>query len=172
MIREENILSVAKVVIFEATPQFWGMEHWRKWCKEKTRWMRSKAFPVGVDDMAHCSFPINFCALSSSWCYLIVANLPSLMIMSFFLSRFCTSSSSSYCSAKASWASLDIAELSSDGLEMAIAAYNPWGELINHLFRTDLLISIFVLFSAISFENLSLLSCINAARIASFLVAG
>ena len=29
----KNILSIAKVVTFEAMPKFWGMEDWRKWCK-------------------------------------------------------------------------------------------------------------------------------------------
>ena len=34
---------------------------------------------------------------------------------------------------------LEIAALSSGGLEMAIAAYHSWGELIYHLFGTDFL---------------------------------
>ena len=36
------------------------MEDWRKWCKERKLWTRSKAFHVGVDVMAHCSFSIDF----------------------------------------------------------------------------------------------------------------
>ena len=87
---KKNILSVAKVVTFEGTPKFWCMEYWRKCCKERTRWLRSKDFPVGVDDMAHRSFSIDFCTLSSSCCCIIVAKLPSLMIMFSFFSRFCT----------------------------------------------------------------------------------
>ena len=78
---KKNILSVAKVVTFEAKPKLWGMEDWSKWCKENTHWMRRKAFPVGIDDMACCSFSINFCASSSSCCCIIMANLPSLMII-------------------------------------------------------------------------------------------
>ena len=61
--------------------------------------------------------------------------------------------------------------LSSDGLDMAIVAYHSGRELINHLFGTDLLRSIFDLFLAVSFEKLSSLCCNNAARIASLLVA-
>ena len=33
---KKNILSIAKVVTFEATPKLWGMEYLRKWCKERT----------------------------------------------------------------------------------------------------------------------------------------
>ena len=143
---KKNILSVARVVTFEATPKFWGMEDWIKWCKERTRWMRIKAFPVGVDYMAWCTLSIDLCALSSSSCCTIVANLPSLMIICSFFSRFCTSSFSSHCSSKPSWESLEISVLSSGGIDMAIAAYNSWGELIYHLFGTDLLRSIFILF--------------------------
>ena len=144
----------------------------KKWCKERTRGMRSKYFSFGVDFMARCSFPIDFCASSSSCCCIIVAKLPSLIIMFSFFSRFCTSSSSSNYSAKATWASLEIALLSSNGLEMAIVSYHSWGELIYNFFGTDLLISIFVLFSAVSFEKFSSLCCSNAERIASLLVAG
>ena len=94
---------------------------------------------------ACCSFSIDFCA-SSSTCYIvIVVKLPSLMIICSFSFRFCISSSSSCCSAKASWECLEIAELSSGGLEMAIAAYHYWGELIYHLSGTDLLQTIFEL---------------------------
>ena len=92
--------------------------------------------------MACCYFSINFCALSSSCCCIIVANLPSLVIMFSFLSRFLTSSSSSHCSAKSRWSSLEIYVLSFGGLEIAISAYHSWGELIYHLFRTDFLRSI------------------------------
>ena len=167
---KKNILSVAKVVTFEATPKFWGMEYWRKWCKKRTRWMRSKASPVNVDDMARCYFYINFYASSSSCCCIIVENSTSLMIMFSFFSRFCISYSSSHCSTKAIWASLDISVLSSGGLEMEMAAYISWGELIYHFFGTDLLRSILVLFPAISFKPFSSLWCNNAARIASLLV--
>ena len=148
------------------------MEDQRKWCKERTPWMRSKALPVGVDDMARCYFSIDFCASSSSCCCIIVANLPSLMIICSFFSRFCTSSSSSHCSSKASWASLGIAVLSSGGIDMAIAAYNYWRELIYKISGTDLLRSILVLFLAVSFKKLSSLCWKNAARIVSLSVAG
>ena len=30
----KKILSIVKVVTFEATPKFWGAGDWRKWCKE------------------------------------------------------------------------------------------------------------------------------------------
>ena len=50
---------------------------------------------------------------------------------------------------------------------MEIALYHSWGELIYHLFRTDLLRSIFNLFSTVSFETLSSLWCNNASRIVS-----
>ena len=148
------------------------MEEWRKWCKEITRWIRSKAFPVGVDVMARCYFSIDFCASSSSCCCIIVANFPSLMIIFSFFSIFCTSSSSSRCTVKASLASLEIAVLSSGGPEMEISAYHSRGEIIYHFFGTDLLRSIFDLFSAVSFKKLSLLCCNNVARIASLSVAG
>ena len=69
------------------------------------------------------------------------------------------------------WSSLEIAVLSYGGLYMTIAAYHSWGELIYHLFGTALLRSIFVLFSAVSVEKLSLLCCNNSARIASLSVA-
>ena len=116
-------MSIAMVVIFEETPKFWGMEDWRKSCKERTRWTRSKAFPVSVDVVACYSFFINFCAFSSSWCCRIVASSPPLMIICSFYFILFTSSSSSRCSAKASSASL--------------------GELISHFFGTDMLQSIF-----------------------------
>ena len=134
--------------------------------------MRIKSFPVVVYDMALCSFSINFCALSSSCCCIIVANSPSLMIIFSFFSRFWTSSSSSHFRVKASWASLHIAVLSFGGLDMSIAEYNYWGELIYHFFWTDLLRSIFAPFSAVSFKNLSSLCCNIAARILSVSVAG
>ena len=62
--------------------------------------------------------------------------------------------------------------LSSCGIKMEIAAYNSRGELIYYLFGMDLLRSIFVLFSAIIFENLSSFCCNNEARIVSLSVAG
>ena len=105
---KKNILSVANVVTFERTSKFLGTEYQRKWCKERTRWMRSKAFPVRVDDMARCSFSINLCAPSFSCCCTIVTNSPSLMIMFSFVPRFCTSSSLSHCSSKVSWSSLEM----------------------------------------------------------------
>ena len=131
----------------------------------------SKSFPVDVYDMACCSFSIDLFTFSSSCCCIIVTNSPSVMIMFSILSRFYTSSSSIHWSAKASWVSLYIAVFSSVGLKMAIAAYNSWGEIIYHFFGTDLLRSIFVLFSAVSFEKLSSLWYINAERIASLSVA-
>ena len=165
---KKKILSVAKVVTFEAMFKWWDMEDWRKWCKERTRWMRSNDFPVGVDVMACCSFSIDFCASSSSWCCIIVANSPSLMIICSFFFRLCTSSYSSHCSVKVSWESLEISVLSSGGLDMAIAAYNSWGELIYILIGTYLLRSILT----VSFEQLSSSGCNNVARIASLSVAG
>ena len=119
----KNILSIAKVVNFEATAKFWGMEDWRKRCKERTHWTRSNAFPVDVDAVAQYSFSVDFCALSSSCCCIIVASSPSLIIICSVASRLCTPSSASCCSSKASWASL--------------------GELIYHLFRTDSLRPVF-----------------------------
>ena len=102
---------------------------------------------------------INIYHSSSSCCYIIVEKFPSLIIICSFFSRFCTSPPSSRCSAKASWASLEIAVLSSGGIYMAIFAYNPWGELIYHFSGTDLLQSIFNLFSTVGFENLYSLCC-------------
>ena len=124
---KKNILSIARVVTFEATSKFWGMEYWRKWCKERTRWKRSKALPVGIDVMDRWYFFINFCAVSSSCCCIIVEKLPSLMIIFYFFSIFCTSSSWSRCSSKASWSSPEIVNFSSGGLKMTIDAYHPWG---------------------------------------------
>ena len=115
---KKNILSIDKVVAFEASSKFWGMKEWRKRCKENTRLTRIKAFPVGVDVVAWYYFSINFCAFSSSWCCIIVASSPSLMIICSFSSRFCTSSFSSRSSVLASWASL--------------------GELIHYFFGTYL----------------------------------
>ena len=119
----KNIQYISKVVTLEATAKYWGMEYRRKRWKERTRWTRSKYFPVNVDVLACYSSSINFCAFFSSWCCIIVASLPSPMIICSFYSRFCTSSSSSCWSTKASWSSL--------------------GDLIYHLFGTDLLQSIF-----------------------------
>ena len=62
--------------------------------------------------------------------------------------------------------------LSYGGLEMAIAAYHSWGELIYHLFGTDLLQSIFDLFSTVIFKNLSSWFWNNVAMIASLSLAG
>ena len=45
----KNILSIARAVNLEATTKLWGIEYWRKRCKERTRWTISKAFPVVVD---------------------------------------------------------------------------------------------------------------------------
>ena len=60
---KKNILFISKVITFEGTPKFWGMEVWRKWCKERTRWTRSKGFPVGVHDMSQYYFSIYFLRL-------------------------------------------------------------------------------------------------------------
>ena len=93
--------------------------------------------------MAHCSFSINLCTSSSSFCCIIVANSSSLVIICSFLSRFCALSSSSCCSAKTRWAYMGISVLSSSGIEIVITACHYWWELIYHLFGTDLLRSIF-----------------------------
>ena len=93
--------------------------------------------------MDRCSFSINFCSSSSSCCCIMSENSPSLMIICSFFSRFFTFYSSIWYRAKASWASLEIAALSSGELDMTIAAYHFWGELIYHLLRTYLLQSIF-----------------------------
>ena len=140
---KKKILSIDRVVAFDATPKFWDMEDWGKSCKKRTRWTRIKVFPVGVDVMARCSLSNNFCASSSSWCCIIVENFPYLIIICSFLSLFCTSSSSSCCSAKASWSSLEITVLSSVGIDMEIVVFNSWRDLIYHLLGTDLLWSIF-----------------------------
>ena len=71
---KKNILSIAKVVTFEVTPKFWGMEDLRKFCKERILWKRRKSFPAVVDEIARCSFSIDFCAYSSSFCCIIVGN--------------------------------------------------------------------------------------------------
>ena len=116
---KKNILSIANVFTFEATPKFWGMEDWRKRCKERKTLTRSKAFPVGIDVVTRYYFSVYFCASSSSCCCIIVEILLSLMIICSFAFIYCTYSSSSRYRAKASWASL--------------------GELIYHLFGTDFL---------------------------------
>ena len=118
---KKNILSISRVVTFEATSKFGGMEDLRKWCKERTRWTRSKALLVGVDVMARCSLSIDFCDLYSYWCCVIVVSLTYLIIICSFSSRFCTSSSSIHCSTNASLASLEIVTLSSGGIYMKIA---------------------------------------------------
>ena len=122
--------------------------------------------------MTCCSFSINFCASSSSWCCIILEKPPSLIIICSFYSGLYTSSSSSHCSAKVIWVSLEIATLPYGGIEMEIDAYHSWRELIYHLFRTDLLQSIFDLFSSVSFENLLSWCCNNVAMIVSSSVSG
>ena len=87
------------------------------------------------------------------------------MIICSLLSRFCTLSTSSRCSAKAIWEYLEISMLSSGGLEMAIATYHSRGELIYHFFKTAFLQSIFDLSSSESFEKLSSLWFNNAVMI-------
>ena len=89
-----------------------------------------------------------------------MAKSPSFIIICSFFYRLCTLSSSSCCSAKASWEYLKMSTLSSGGLEMSIADYHSWGELIYHLFLTYVLRSIFNLFLTVSFEKLSS-SCYN-----------
>ena len=101
-----------------------------------------------------------------------VAKLPSLIIICSFFYRFCTSSSSSRWSAKVSCIYLEISALSSGGIDMSIAVYHSWRELIYHLFRTDLLRSIFDLFLSVIFEILSSWCCNNVAMIVSLSVAG
>ena len=122
---KKNILPISKVVTFEATPKLWGMEYWRRWCKERTSWTRSKYFPVWFGVMACCSFYIYFCAFSSSCCCIIEEISSSLMIICYFSSIFYTPSSSIIYSAKASWASLEISKLSSGGIDMAIVPIIP-----------------------------------------------
>ena len=145
---KKNILSIAKVVTFEAKPKFWGMEYWRKRCKERTRWTISKASPVGVDVVARYYLSINFCASSSSWSYIIVASLPSLVIICYFFSRFGTLSSSCRCRAKAIWPSL--------------------GELIYHCLE-HICCDLFLI---VSFEKLSPLCCNNTERTELLSVVG
>ena len=84
---KKNILSISKVVTFEATPKFWGMEDWRKWCKESTCKTRSKSFPVGVYFISCCSLSIYLLASSSSCCFIIVESSPFIMIICSFSSR-------------------------------------------------------------------------------------
>ena len=90
--KNSAILSIAKVVTFQATPKFWGMENWIKRRKERTRWTTSKDFPVGVDVMACYSISIGFCALSSCWSGIIVTTSPYHMIICYFAYRLFTSS--------------------------------------------------------------------------------
>ena len=149
-----------------------GYGQLKKMVQWKEHIITTKYFPVGVHDMARCSFSIDFYAYSSSCCCIIVAKLPSLIIICSFLSRFCNSSSSSRCSAKVSWVSTEIAALSSGRLEMEIDPYYSWRDLIYHLFGTNFLRSIFDLFLSVSFEKLSSWCCNNAATIASLSVAG
>ena len=85
--RRKACCTFAKVVTFEATPKLWDMEDWRKWCKERTQQMISKAFPYGVDVMACCYLSTDSRASFSSWCCIIVASSPSLMILYSFSSR-------------------------------------------------------------------------------------
>ena len=82
------------------------MEDRIKRCKERTRWTRMKAFPVGVDVVARYYLSIDFCTSSYS-CYWIIVEISTyLMIICFLSSRFFTSSSSSCFSSKVIWASL------------------------------------------------------------------
>ena len=164
---KKNILSVAKVVTFEATLKFCDMEYWRKWCKERTRWTTSKAFPVSVDVMERCSFSVYFWSLSSYCCCIIVASFPYLMSICSFSSIFCTSISSSRCSFKVIWSSLEIAELSSGGIETEIVPIIP-EESSSTICLERIFCDIFLTDSS---ENLSSLRCNNTARIASLLVA-
>ena len=136
---KKNLLFISKVVTFEAIPKFWGTVERIKWCKKSTRWTRSRSLPIGFDVMDRCYFSIS----SSSCCCIIVENLTLLMIICSFLSISCTYSYLSCCSAKASWAYLDITALSSGVIDIAIAAYHSWGELIYHLFGTYFLQYIF-----------------------------
>ena len=117
---KKNIIFISKVVTFQATPKFLGMKSWRKCCMESTRWTISKAFFVIIDVMDRCYFSVDFCALSSSFCCIILESSPSLMIISSFYYIFCTLYSSSLCSAKASWTSLDISALYFGGIETTI----------------------------------------------------
>ena len=103
---KKNILSIAKVVNFLGDTQVLEYGILKKSSKERTRWMRSKAFPVVVYVVARYSFSIDFCASSSSCYCIIVESSSSIMIICSFASRFFTSFSSSRCSTKASWASL------------------------------------------------------------------
>ena len=144
---KRNILSIARVITSEATPKFWGMEDWRKWCKERKCWTRIEDFTVGVDVVDRCYFSINFCASHPSCCCIIVAIYPSLLIIFDFSSILCTLSSSSHWIAKARWASL--------------------GEVIYH-FSEHICCD---LFSTVSFKNMSSLCCINATRVALLSVA-
>ena len=144
------------------------MEDWRKWRKERTLWTRSKSFLVRVDAMTRCSFYIDFCASSSSCCCTMAESLPSLVIICYFSSRFCTSSSSIRYSAKKSWSFLEIAVLSSCGLEIAITpiiSEESWSNIFLERICCDI-------FLTISFEKLSSSCCNNTARIASLSVAG
>ena len=125
--------------------------------RKGTRWTIAKALPVGVDDMSWCSFSINFCDLYYYCCFIILAKSLSLIIICSFFSRFCTLSSSSCCSAKVIWVSLEISVLSSGRLETVIADYHSWRELIYHLFGTDLLRFTFDLFLYASFKKFVLL---------------
>ena len=111
---KKNILSIAKVVTLQVKPKFWVMEYWSKWCKERTRKTISIDLPVGVDVMARCYFSIYLWSSSSSWCCIILASFPSLMIICSFSSRlFVTVKfeklSSSCCNNVARIASLSVA---------------------------------------------------------------
>ena len=113
--------------------------------------------------MACYSFSIYFCALSSSLCCIILASSLSLILICYFSSRFCTSSSSSRCSTKSSWAYLEIAKLSSSGIEMEIVPIiyeESWYTICSEQSCCNI-------FSTVSFEKLSSSCCNNAAMIAS-----
>ena len=140
---KETILSIAKVVTFEETPKFWGIEDWRKCWRERTRWTWNKALPVCVDVMACCSFFIDFYALSSSSCCIKLSRSTSLMIIFSSSSIFYTPSYSSCCSTKEIWESL--------------------GELIYH-FLEQICCDLFL---TVSFEKLSSYCCNNEERTAS-----
>ena len=93
---------------------------------------------------------------------------PSLIIIYSFLSIFCTSSSSSRCSSKTSWSSLEIFLLSSGGLEMEIVIIIP-EESWSNIFLERICCYLFL---TVSFKTFSSSCCNNVARIALFSMAG
>ena len=64
--RRKTYHPFAKVVTFEGTPKVLGNEIMKKnCCRERKLRTRTKAFPVGVDNMDRCSFSIRFfCSIS------------------------------------------------------------------------------------------------------------